>query len=99
MECCKTKDEEGCCKDLKKSGLSGHKDSKSNPDGSEGKGGGCCSTMNTRMVLWIVIGVLFITALFVTFNAGALGGGDVTQAASVAVQSAPASAGGMVGGC
>jgi len=75
MDCCKTENEEGCCKDLKN------------------KGG---MNMDKRITLWIVIGVLFIVALFLSFNAGL--GAETVQAAGSVAQSA-ASYGGMVGGC
>jgi len=53
--------------------------------------------MNTRITLWMVIGLLFVTALFLTFKAGAAGIGMV-QAVTGAATSAAASSG-MVGGC
>ncbi len=53
--------------------------------------------MNTKITLWIAIGVLFVIALFLTFKAGALGSSTL-QTAGGAVKSA-ASSGGMVGGC
>jgi len=52
------------------------------------------SKMNTRISLWVIIGVLFITALFLTFKAGGAGSVETVQAVSNA-----ASSGGMVGGC
>jgi len=52
--------------------------------------------MDKRITLWIVIGVLFIVALFLSFNAGL--GAETVQAAGSVAQSA-ASYGGMVGGC
>ena len=51
--------------------------------------------MNNRFVLWGIIGVLFATALILTFKAGASGSIETVQAASSAAQSY----GGMVGGC
>ena len=53
------------------------------------------NNMNKRTTLWIVIGILFIVALFLSFESG-LGVGSVQAAGSVA-QSAVSS--GMVGGC
>jgi len=50
--------------------------------------------MDKRITLWIAIGVLFIVALFLSFNAGL--GAETVQAASSA---SSASYGGMVGGC
>jgi len=51
--------------------------------------------MNTRIVLWGAIGLLFVTALILTFKAGMAGSAGIGAASSVssAVQS------GMVGGC
>ena len=53
------------------------------------------NNMNKRTTLWIVIGIFFIIALFLSFKSGA-GVGSVQAAGSVA-QSAISS--GMVGGC
>lgn len=53
--------------------------------------------MNTGVTLWIVIGVLFVAALFLTFKAGATGSVETVQATAGAVKSATYS--GMVGGC
>ena len=52
--------------------------------------------INKRTILWIIIGVLFVIALFLSFKAGA--GISSVQAAGSAAQSA-ASYSGMVGGC
>lgn len=54
--------------------------------------------MNSRIVLWTVIGVLFVTALFLTFKAGAIGGVETGQTVATVAKSA-ASYSGMVGGC
>ena len=51
--------------------------------------------MDNRIMLWIVIGVLFVATLFLTFKAGA-GSIGTAQAVSTAASS---SSGGMVGGC
>lgn len=51
-----------------------------------------------RTGLWIVIGILFVVALFLTFKAGAVSTSEVAASTSSAVKSA-ASSGGMVGGC
>jgi len=65
------------------------------------KGGGI--KMNTRVMLWIIIGAMFVLALFLTFKAGAtssLGAAsDVASTASRSAASASSSYGGMVGGC
>lgn len=53
--------------------------------------------MNTRVTLWVVIGLLFVTALFLTFKAGAAGSIGTVQAVTGAATSASSS--GMVGGC
>lgn len=52
--------------------------------------------IDKRIALWIVIGVLFVVALFLVFKAGASSSslGSVTNAATSASSSA-----GMVGGC
>ncbi len=52
--------------------------------------------MNTRIALWIFIGLLFIATLFLTFKAGSVEVTSVAQTAAVAVKSASS---GMVGGC
>ena len=54
--------------------------------------------MNTRITLWILIGVLFVAALFLTFKAGAAESVEAVQTAGSVAKSA-ASSGGMVGGC
>ncbi len=54
--------------------------------------------MNSRVTLWIVIGVLFIFALFLTFKAGSASA-SVAGAASSVAKSASSSYGAMVGGC
>ena len=79
MECCETKKEDGCCKDLKK---------------TEMKGGNF--KMKRRMVLWTVIGILFLFALYLVFQAGS---GAVTQNIGSATSSATSAASEMVGGC
>ncbi|MBU2503810.1 MAG: hypothetical protein KJ879_02035 [Nanoarchaeota archaeon] len=69
-------------------------------------GEGCCKDfkemkggkrkMNTRITLWVVVGALFIIALFFTFKAGAVGS---VEAAGNAVKTVASSSAGMVGGC
>ncbi|MBU2615643.1 MAG: isoaspartyl peptidase/L-asparaginase [Nanoarchaeota archaeon] len=76
MDCCETKNEEGCCENF-----------------GEMKGGK--RKMDMRIKLWILVGVLFIVALFLTFKAGSVG--SVELAGNVA--KAATSSGGMVGGC
>ena len=61
--------------------------------------GGRNFNMNRRIALWGVIGVLFIAAVFMTFQAGATSGVETIQAAAPAAKSAASSYGGMVGGC
>ena len=58
--------------------------------------GGKQTKMNMRIALWIAIGLLFITALFVSFKVGA-GNIETVQATTNTVKSAASSA--MVGGC
>lgn len=55
--------------------------------------------MNTRIVLWIVIGLMLIAALFLTFKAGTVGGVETVQSAGSAARTAASSYSGMVGGC
>jgi hypothetical protein len=54
--------------------------------------------MNSRIALWIIIGILFVLALFLTFQAGAAGIVENTQTATITAQNV-ASYDGMVGGC
>lgn len=61
----------------------------------EKKGGS--KKMNSKMKLWIVIGVLFVIAMFLTFKAGAVGSGTVKAVSNAA--SSTSSYSGMVGGC
>lgn len=60
--------------------------------------GGTHKKMNTRMMLWVIIGVLFLAALFLTFKAGVASAGQA-QAAAGAIKSTASSYSGMVGGC
>ena len=53
--------------------------------------------MNKRMILWIVIGILFLAVLYLTFKVNTLDVNAV-QSAGTAIQSA-ASSSAMVGGC
>ena len=52
--------------------------------------------MDNRIMLWIVIGVLFVATLFPTFKAGA---GSIGTAQALSTAKSTASYGGMVGGC
>lgn len=52
--------------------------------------------MNRRIMLWGVVGVMLIVALFLTFQAGAVDTG-AAQATGNAVKTVASS--GMVGGC
>ena len=63
---------------------------------SEMKGGK--TKMNRNTYLWIAIGVMFILALYLTFQVGA---SQVTQTAASATTTAvkTAASTGMVGGC
>ena len=62
--------------------------------------GGKTIKMDRRIVMWIVIGVLFIAVLFLIFKAGGGGAtGNAIQTAGNAVKSAAPSSSGMVGGC
>ena len=51
--------------------------------------------MERKILLWIVIGILFVAVLFLIFKVST---GNVVQSAGSAVESV-ASSGGMVGGC
>src|SRR3989344_9089405 len=113
MDCCKTKEKEECCGDLKKSSFLAESDKKSNVEeskelklkptslannsiiGKQLKGGS--KKMNTRVILWVVIGALFVVALFLTFKAGAAGSVEAAQTAGSAVASSAPSYSGMVG--
>ncbi|MBS3079992.1 hypothetical protein J4221_00815 [Candidatus Pacearchaeota archaeon] len=52
--------------------------------------------MNSRITLWVVIGILFVIALFFIFRAGA-GSAEILQTTGSAVKTSASS--GMVGGC
>jgi hypothetical protein len=54
--------------------------------------------MDRRIMLWGIIGILFIAAVFVTFQAGSVGGVETVQTAGAATKNLAASSG-MVGGC
>ena len=54
--------------------------------------------MKRNILLWIVIGVLFLAALFLVFRAGSVNSEGIS-AASSAAKTAASSYGGMVGGC
>ena len=60
--------------------------------------GGKTQKMNTRMMLWIIVGGLFIVALFLTFKIG-VASAEQVQAVASTTKSAASSYGGMVGGC
>lgn len=53
------------------------------------------NNMDKKTIIWMVIGLLFVVALFLSFNAG-LSSGTLQAAGSAAQGSAY---GGMVGGC
>jgi multidrug efflux pump subunit AcrA (membrane-fusion protein) len=55
--------------------------------------------MNRRIMLWGIIGILFITAAFITFQAGSAGGVETVQATAAVVKSTAPVSSGMVGGC
>ena len=54
--------------------------------------------MDRRIVLWIVIGALFLATLFLTFKTGSVDAGSI-QATGSAVKSLASQSSGMVGGC
>jgi len=55
--------------------------------------------MNTRIILWIIIGVLFVAVLFLSFKAGAGGSIQTATASTKTAVSSASSYSGMVGGC
>lgn len=55
--------------------------------------------MERRMLLWIIIGVLFIAVLFLTFKAGTGGSSSTVIQSAGSVARSAASSSGMVGGC
>ncbi len=66
---------------------------------NSGKMKGGLLKMDRRITLWIVVGVLFVVALFMTFKAGTVASSEVVQTAGTVARSAASSSGGMVGGC
>ncbi len=88
MECCDTKKEDGCCKDLKKTEM--NHSSKNQMKGGNFK-------MESKTILWVVIGIIFLFALYFVFQAGS---GAATQSIGSAAGSAASTASSqMVGGC
>jgi len=87
MDCCKTKDEKGCCKDLNLN----EKSKSENVKGGSVK-------MDKKVLMWIIIGVLFLAVLFLTFKTNSI---NTIQSAGAAAQTAAsvASSSQMVGGC
>ena len=56
--------------------------------------------MNRRIVMWGVIGILFLAAIFMTFKVGDISTGvETVKSTGLAAQSATSSYSGMVGGC
>ncbi|MBS3157160.1 hypothetical protein J4442_03230 [Candidatus Woesearchaeota archaeon] len=55
--------------------------------------------MNTRIILWSAISVLFVAALILTFKAGIAGNIETAQVVNSASKGVAQSYGGMVGGC
>lgn len=55
--------------------------------------------MDKKIMLWIVIGVLFLVTLFLTFKAGSINVESIQSSSLVAKSSAAQSSSGMVGGC
>ena len=97
MECCKTKKDHGCCKDLKKTEMSHSSESQmSHSSESQMKGGNF--KMERRMVLWVAIGILVLAALYLIFQAGSNVGAESIGSTTNAAASAATSSG-MVGGC
>lgn len=56
--------------------------------------------MDKKVIMWIVIAVLFVIAVFTTFQVGAMSSGTTVQAAaSTATTAVKTASSGMVGGC
>lgn len=91
MDCCENKTQE-------KNEMKANKEILNHSNGIQMKGG-LVIKMNTKITLWVVIGVLFVATLFLTFQAGAVGSVETIQATASAGTSAASSYGGMVGGC
>ena len=70
--------------------------SENNNHPEEMKGGK--TKMDRKIVLWIIIGVLFVATLLLVFKLGVVGSSPIGASAN-AGQTAAASYGGMVGGC
>ena len=83
MECCETKNNKGCCKDLNKNQM---------------KGGKSIMQIRKKTLMWIVIGILFLAVLFLTFKVSGDTSG-VQATGQVAKAAASSASSGMVGGC
>ena len=86
MDCCKTKKENKCCKDLEKM-----------DELKSLKGGFNKMQIRKKTLMWIVIGVLFLAVLFLTFKVS--GNTSAAQATGQVTRTAASAGAGMVGGC
>ena len=89
MDCCKTKKENKCCKDLK---------NLNEKQKSGNMKGGSVLKMDKKMLMWIIIGILFLAVLFLTFKTNSI---SVQSAGTIAKAAASSASSGsqMVGGC
>lgn len=86
MDCCKTKEEKGCCKDLEK-----HPEKFSD----NMKGGAKMETQ--KIVLWVIIGILLLAVIYTIFFQGSAG--SASSSLSPTAGQAASAYSGMVGGC
>ncbi|MBI4116238.1 hypothetical protein HY449_00675 [Candidatus Pacearchaeota archaeon] len=80
MECCNTKEKEGCCEDKDKS--------------EEMKGGNRKLIVKKKTLLWIAIGILFAGVLYLTFKVNGINANSVQFAATQAASAGSAMVGG-----
>lgn len=69
------------------------------PKFNQMKGGKSMVEITNRTMLWIVIGILLIAAIFLTFKASAIGTAPAQATASAVKTAASTASSGMVGGC
>ena len=85
MDCCKTKDEKKCCKDLEKH----------SKESSDNVKGGSMETQ--KIVLWAIIGILLLAVVYAVFFQGFAG--SASSSLSPTAGQAAGAYSGMVGGC
>mgnify|MGYP001580169930 FL=1 len=81
MDCCHTGHEK-------------HENMQNNHENTQNKTSG--GKINRKILLWIIIGILFIAVLFMTFKSA---NSSAAQATGQAVKTAASAGSGMVGGC